>query len=113
MEYTRLVGWDVHATTIAVAEAGRQPGGFEGSFPATPEAVRHQPNREDGSAGREGLSAGFMTPGLIIVPNRSTVFRYLGFDDNGVVEVITSSTGVSAMTGSARLPLRRVRPSAF
>lgn len=42
MEYTRFIGWDVHAATIAiaVAEAGRRPAHFEGTVPATAEAVR-------------------------------------------------------------------------
>ncbi len=48
MEYTRFVGWDVHAATIAVAvaEAGRDPARFEGTLPATPEAVRQWVRRQ-------------------------------------------------------------------
>ncbi len=48
LEYTRFIGRDVHAATIAVAvaEAGRRPASFEGSLPATPEAVRQWVRRQ-------------------------------------------------------------------
>lgn len=52
MEYTRYVGWDVHAATIAVAvaEAGRQPAEFEGTIPADGEAVRQWVRRQSDRA---------------------------------------------------------------
>lgn len=48
MEYTRYIGWDVHAATIAVAvaEAGRRPAQFEGTIPAEASAVRQWVRRQ-------------------------------------------------------------------
>ncbi len=42
MEYTRFIGWAVHAATIAVAsaDAGRRQAHFEGTIPAEAPAVR-------------------------------------------------------------------------
>lgn len=52
MEYTRFVGWDVHAATIAVAvaEVGRDPARFEGTLPATADAVRQWVRRQPDAA---------------------------------------------------------------
>ncbi len=43
MNYTRYIGWDVHAETIVMAEAlpGRDPVRDLGSIPNTTEAVRN------------------------------------------------------------------------
>jgi transposase len=52
LEYTRFVGWDVHAATIAVAvaEVGRDPAQFEGTLPATADAVRQWVRRQPDAA---------------------------------------------------------------
>ena len=91
MEYTRYIGWDVHAATIAVAvaEAGRRPAYFEGILPAEAHAVRQwvqrQPDAptllvgyEAGPTGFEmarwlrdlGVACQVIAPGL--VPQRAT-----------------------------------------
>ncbi len=51
MEYTRYIGWDVHAATIAVAvaETVRRPAHFEGTLPGqgarrAPVGVQRQPD---------------------------------------------------------------------
>ena len=48
MEYTRLVGWDVHAATIAVAHAvpGRGPATFEGTLRTDPGVVHRWVERQ-------------------------------------------------------------------
>ena len=48
MEYTRFIGWDVHAAMIAVAiaDAGRRPAQFEGTIPADEAAVRQWIRRQ-------------------------------------------------------------------
>ncbi|MHB8674684.1 MAG: IS110 family RNA-guided transposase [Candidatus Limnocylindrales bacterium] len=91
MEYTRYIGWDVHAATIAVAvaEAGRRPAHFEGTIPTQEHAVRQwvqrQPDAttvlvcyEAGPTGFEmarllgelGVACQVIAPGL--VPKRAT-----------------------------------------
>ncbi len=48
IEYTRFIGSDVHAVTIAVAiaDAGRRPAQFEGTIPADEAAVRQWIQRQ-------------------------------------------------------------------
>lgn len=48
MEYTRYIGWDVHAATIAVAvaEAGRRPASFEETILADEGTVRQWVRRQ-------------------------------------------------------------------
>jgi len=65
MEYTRFLGWDVHAETIVVAEAlaGRGPARDLGTLPHTFEAVRRwierQPDRKTLCIAYEAGPTGF------------------------------------------------------